>query len=140
MPVVGVNFTKITANANNDRLEAGQINVSTAPRIYKLEKKDINVGTIRSVVEISFDFTVKYEPNVGEIKFEGSVLYDCDNPEKIVKTWKEKKELDKSIIVEVMNIIFRQSLTKAIVISSDLKLPTPIRFPVVQMKDDNGKK
>lgn len=132
MPVVGINFTKIEGKVNSENLEAPQINVSSAPKITNLVKKDLNMGDIKSVIEMDFEFDVNYSPNVGSINLKGKIMYHDSNPDKIVKAWKEKKQLDENIAVEVMNVVFRQSLTKAIILSGDLRLPPPLRFPIVQ--------
>ncbi len=134
MPIVGVNFTKIEGHVNDQKIGAVQINVSSSPKIKNVTKKEISMGNIKSVLEMDFEFEVKYDPDVGAIKLTGQVLYHDANPDKIVKAWKEKKELDESIAVDVMNVVFRQSLTKAVVLSGDLRLPPPIRFPIVQGK------
>ncbi|MAH43331.1 hypothetical protein CL614_06485 [archaeon] len=140
MPVVGINFTEINAKVNDAKLEKAEISVSSAPKITNLIKKDINMGSLKSVLEMDFEFVVKYDPNVGEILLKGKILFNNNNIDKIVSMWKDKKELDGNIAVEIMNAVFRQSLTKAVVISGDLRLPPPIRFPMVQTGPEESPK
>ncbi len=140
MPVVGINFTEINGKVNNTKLETAEINVSSAPKITNLVKKDINMGSMKSVIEMDFEFNVKYDPDVGNISLRGNVLFHDNDIDKIMKIWKDKKELDGTVAVEVMNAVFRQSLTKAVVISGDLRLPPPIRFPVVQTGPESKSK
>ena len=140
MPVVGINFTEINGKVNNTKLETAEINVSSAPKITNLVKKDINMGSMKSVIEMDFEFNVKYDPDVGNISLRGNVPFHDNDIDKIMKIWKDKKELDGTVAVEVMNAVFRQSLTKAVVISGDLRLPPPIRFPVVQTGPESKSK
>lgn len=133
MPIIGFNFSSIKA-VNEEKEPKGEVSINSAPSIKNVEKKELDI--VKDAVAISFEFKTIYEPKIGEIDFEGEVLYKTDDVKKLLKTWKDSKKLDDSIAVEVLNTIFRRCLTKANVLSDDVRLPPPVRFPTVQKKDE----
>ena len=60
--------------------------------------------------------------------------------EKIISAWKKDKKLDDKIAVDVLNAIFRRCLVETIHISDILRLPPPIRLPIVQAKPKEDEK
>lgn len=140
-------MTGIEAKIDDEGTE-GEISINSGPNIEKIKKADISIGGLKGVLSIEFTFTVAYSPKVGEIKLKGIILYQSDRAESVLKDWEEKKVMDADVALDVMNVIYRNSLTKAIQISSDLRLPPPIRFPIVttgepaknvEKKDDEKK-
>jgi len=126
--IIGVNLTAIEAKTNMDFIK-GDISVSTAPSITNVIKKD--VGDIKDVLVVNFSFGINYKPDVGSMKMEGEVLYKTKDANNIVKQWKEDNQLDPDVAVAVLNAIFRKCLIKAIDLSGELRLPPPIKFPIV---------
>jgi hypothetical protein len=141
MPIIGINFNSINANLYPDKKVEGNININSTPVIEKVEKKDIGMSSLKDVIAIKFRFDIIYNPEkgpkIGEINFQGEILYAGDNNKSIIEKWEKSKKLDDSIAVEVMNAIFRRCLTEGIAISDELRLPPPIRFPVVKPKEEN---
>jgi hypothetical protein len=137
MPIIGFNI-KSMHGKNNEKAVTGEININSVPKIINIEKKDI--GVLKDIVSITFNFNTAYEPKIGEIGFDGEILYQADDVKKIMKTWKDEKKMDDSITAEVFNVIFRRCLTRAASISEELRLPPPIRFPVVLPKEQEEKK
>ena len=129
--IVGININSIKAVSNMDEEHPkGNISVDTTPSIDDVEKKD--VLEMKDLLSAKFSFRVNYEPNVGSIRMEGEVLYKTDDTKNIIKKWKENKNLESDLAVEMLNAIFRVCLTKAITIAGDLRLPPPVRFPIVK--------
>jgi len=86
---------------------------------------------IENAVNIKFKFVTSYEPKAGELKFEGNILYQVEDAKKIVKQWKDGNKMDDKMALDVLNTIFRKCLAKAVELSDTLRLPPPIRFPIV---------
>ncbi len=128
MAIVGFNLNSIKADVSN-RVVKGELNIGSTPTITNVEKRsvmDIDVAAV------SFKFETKYEPGIALITIEGELLYKTDDIKKIIKIWKDEKKLPDDTAVEVLNLIFRRCLTKAIVLSEDIGLPPPLSFPVVR--------
>ncbi|MCX6818665.1 MAG: hypothetical protein NT129_01555 [Candidatus Aenigmarchaeota archaeon] len=141
MPIVGMNFNSITANIYPDKKVEGNININSTPTIEKVEKKDLGMSNLKDVVAIKFRFDIFYNPEkgpkIGEINLQGEILYASEKSKTIIEKWEKSKKLDEEVAVEVMNTIFRRCLTEGIVLSDELRLPPPIRFPLVKPKEEN---
>jgi hypothetical protein len=129
MPVIGINLNSI--NAKNIKEVEGKINVNSSPSIVKVKKHEKGFLGRKDVVSIEFKFESKYEPGAGSIEMEGEVLYQTDKADDLVGEWTKTKKLQESVAMEVLNLIFRRCLTKAVDLSVELRLPPPIQFPRV---------
>jgi hypothetical protein len=140
MPTIGFTLTSIRANIDEKEIEKGpEVTINSTPTILSLEKKDLNIGKVKSVLLVNFKFKTTYEPEIGEITLNGNVIFESDDIDKILKTWKDTKKLDDTIAVDVLNSIMRKCLAKVVYISDELRLPPPVRFPVVKAKEDTKK-
>jgi len=140
MPVIGLQLKSVKASIDEKKIIEGNINVNSSPRIESVEKKDINVPGIKDVLSINFIFEVNYDPKVGEIEMEGEVLYQTDKSKDILAKWKKDRKLEDDMAVEVLNAIFRRCLVEALSLSNELRLPPPIRLPIVQKAAEEDKK
>jgi len=136
MPIIGLNLKSIKANINENKI-VKNVNVNSSPTIEKIEKKEIDLPGMKDVLSINFKFVTNYEPKIGEIVFEGEVLYHSDDVKDILKKWEKNKRIEDPMALEVLNAIFQKCLTKAIDLASELRLPPPIRFPVVRPKEQS---
>ena len=132
--IVGFGFTKLSA----ERKEAakGKIDINNNVTIKNVEEADISLGkNSQNVLRFVFEFTSKYEPNVGLILFEGELLY-MEEPKKakeILASWKKDKKLPKEIMAGLLNTILTKSNIQALILSQEINLPAPIPLPKVQM-------
>ncbi|HLD49288.1 MAG TPA: hypothetical protein VJB11_02905 [archaeon] len=140
MSVIGLQLKSVKASIDEKKIIEGNINVNSSPRIESVEKKDINVPGIKDVLSINFIFEVNYDPKVGEIEMEGEVLYQTDKSKDILAKWKKDRKLEDDMAVEVLNAIFRRCLVEALSLSNELRLPPPIRLPIVQKAAEEDKK
>ncbi|MCX6815339.1 MAG: hypothetical protein NT120_00625 [Candidatus Aenigmarchaeota archaeon] len=129
MAIVGFNFTSIEARAENKKTQ-GNVDINSAPSIDNITKKDVEFMGMKDVLSFEFTFSTKYTPNIGKITISGEVLYQTDKVKETLDLWKEKK-LDPKITTEVLNFVLKRCLTKAITTAEDLRLPTPLTFPVI---------
>ena len=134
MPIIGINFTSITAKTE-DKIVDGNINVNSTPTIKNVSKKKIPIFDADDVLAIEFNFVIDYDPKIGEIVFEGDVLYKTSKAESILKSWKKEKKLDDEVTLDVLNGLLRRCMTRAIDIAMELRLPPPVRFPTVTKKE-----
>ena len=136
MSVIGFNFTSINAHVD-DKGVTGDIRINSSPSIESVEKHDLSSVGIAEAVEIKFKFTTSYEPKAGEIEFKGNILYQVEDAKKVVKQWKDGNKVDEKLALEVLNAIFRKCLAKSVELADQLRLPPPIRFPVVTTEKPN---
>ena len=145
MPIVGLNLKSIKANISERKI-MGSVDVNSTPVIKKVEKKDTNMPGMKAIVSIDFSFSTKYDMedkksgkkvDIGEISFEGEVLYFSEDIREVLKKWEKDKKMDDKLTLEILNAIFRRCLTKGIDLSAELGLPPPIRFPIVKPKQQD---
>lgn len=130
MSIIGFNFKSINAYFDEKSMK-GDVTINSAPTVETVEKKDLAFLGISDAIAINFKFVTSYEPKVGEISFTGEILYQVDDVKKVMKQWKDGNKLDEKIMLDVLNTIFRRCLAKAVELSDLVRLPPPLRFPVV---------
>jgi hypothetical protein len=128
--IVGFNLSSLNAKVNEDKLGTTGITVNSAPSITGIEKADIL--DMKDVLRVKFVFAAKFEPDVGEINLEGSLLWRDHDAKKALKMWEEEKKLESKAGLEILNTVFRKCLAKAVVLAEDVRLPPPVQFPVVR--------
>ena len=142
MTVIGFNITSIKGEVTDvKKLESGiNVNISSSPRIISVEKTDLPVSGITDTYSVHFKFETNYDPKIGSIVVEGEIFLQSDNAEEIISAWEEKSALHESVTLEIMNTIMRKCLVKIIQVADDLRLPSPIRFPVYQLDQEKETK
>jgi|TARA_Y100000310_G_scaffold340439_1_gene436231 hypothetical protein len=132
--IVGFNFNKISAEKNES--VKGKIDVNNNVSIKEVQEASFSLGKKdQNGVRFVFEFTSKYEPEVGLIKFEGDVLY-VDNEKaikEIVDSWKKDKKLKKEIMGGILNTVLTKSNVQALILSQQINLPPPIPMPKVNI-------
>jgi hypothetical protein len=134
MPVIGYNISSIQAEKRN--VQTKKIDISSIPRIDSVVKKDLTFPAKQNALAIGFEFKTTYNPDIGQIKFVGELLYSNKNVEKILDFWNKKNKLPDEVDIEVKNFLFKKCLTLGINISENLQLPPPIMFPALRQKKD----
>lgn len=141
--IVGFVIDSLSAKRNDIAVPRGQeIGVNTTPTITSLDAVD-TIGK-KDAVKFAYSFECKYSPSIGEMTFEGNVLWRGESGEdvaSVVEKWDKEKRIDEHISLEIMNTILRRCLSKAITIADELRLPPPLQFPmVVPKKENDGEK
>ncbi len=133
MPVIGVNFTSITAS-NKRKAVKGKISVSSRPEIKSVEYREITSPKLENILAIGFSFVTSYEPDLGKIEINGELLYQHPEAKELEKKWKKEKELPPEVTVEILNFVLRRCLVKAVALADDLQLPPPLNLPVLRRR------
>lgn len=137
MPVIGVNLSKIDA-LKNVVTKGGKININNNFLIKDVQEGEFAGDSSRRTMRFDFGFTCNYDPELGKIMLEGSVLFV--DKAKSVQDWKKQWEKEKSLPTEVMQQVMNTALHKcnvqAIKISEDLSLPPPIYLPRVRSAEE----
>jgi len=134
--IVGFGFTKLSV----EKKEAvnGKIDINNNVSIKDIKEDNFSLGKDRQdVIKFIFEFTSKYEPNVGTILFEGELLY-LEEPKKvkeILSSWKKDKVIPKEMMAGLLNAILTKCNVQALILSQEVNLPPPIPMPKVQVAD-----
>ncbi|MEK6856939.1 MAG: hypothetical protein AABX49_02905 [Nanoarchaeota archaeon] len=136
MPIVGFHLEKTLAERTK-KLQKG-MKATHNITIASVQNEDIEMGqaTKKPGLKFTFEYSVDYQPKVGQILIEGSVLYLDD--EKIVKRvlddWKKSKKLDPEIAAQVLNTAIVRCTVKALNMAQEVNLPPHMPIPTVTPK------
>jgi hypothetical protein len=139
--IVGFGFTKISAEKGESA--KGKIDINNNVSIKDVKEDNFAFGSDKkqNVIKFIFEFTSKYEPKVGNILFEGSLLY-MEEPKKskaILDDWKNNKKLPKELMGGLLNTILTKCNVQALIMSQEVNLPPPIPLPKVQLNQQADK-
>ena len=138
--IIGFGFTKLSAEKNAQA--KGNIDINNNVSIKDVQEDNFSMGKEKqNVLKFTFDFTSKYEPNVGRVVLEGELLY-VDEPKKakeILNGWKKDKKLDKELMATLLNTLLVKCNVQALILSQQINLPPPIPLPKVQMAAQESK-
>jgi len=137
MPVIGMTLSSM--QGRRDKSPSGEIKVNSTPKVTEI--REVKISTVdKKALDMKFDFTTKYTPEIGEITISGNILFLAENNEPILKHWKEKRQIPEAISVEVLNHLFRRCLLKTANIAEDLQLPPPLQLPRVKAPEKKENK
>jgi len=134
MPIVGFNFTKISA----ERTESKGTKINIENNVHIANVEDMDIGDKKSpqkAVKFTFDFMSKFTPDLGKIALTCEVAY-VDEEKKmkdILKEWKKDKKVTKDVMPEIMNYILQKCNIEAIILSREVSLPSPLPLPKIDM-------
>lgn len=132
-----VNYDLKEMHFKRNAIKKQKIDVKSAPKINEIKQSKMKMND-KPLLEIDFTFETKYEPEVGEISISGVILYSSEKSDEILKEWEDNKKIKSEHAVDILNSIFRVSLTKIAALSDYFKLPPAfIKFPVVKTEDQS---
>ena len=133
MAIVGFNFTKILVEKKSGI--NCKVDIKNNISVKNVESADLPLGTVKNkALKFSFEFNSEYSPSMGQILFNGELLYmgEPSRQDEILKNWKKSKEVPKDVMSDVLNTILMRCNVQALVLSRDVNLPPPIPLPKVQ--------
>jgi len=133
MAIVGFNFTKILVE-KKARIK-GKVDIKNNVSVKNVETAELSLGrTKEKALKFTFEFTSEYSPDIGQILFNGDVLYmsENSNQDEILKGWKKNKQIPKETMGEILNTVLMRCNVEALLLSRDVNLPPPIPMPKIQ--------
>lgn len=128
MTIVGFTFTKMSVQKSEEP-GSSKISVNHNVAFKDIELVPLSLGKEKQeAAKVSFDFTVKYEPNVGDIALSGYLVYLADEKylKDMEKKWKKDKKVDKEVYSVLLNNVLQKCNVQAILLSKEISLPPPI--------------
>ena len=138
MAIVGFNFEKLTVERKGPI--SSKLNISSNIDIKKVEKEDLFLGKEKKKgVKFTFEFTINYEPKVGNILATGHVLFyeDSKQVDEIVEGWKKNKRLPTPLSTQVLNLILTRCNLKSLTLAQEVNLPPHLQMPRVKAKESS---
>jgi len=139
MPVIGLNIKSIEAKKEKD-IMGGGVRVKTHTDLKEVKEHHIaNINT--RALSIGFEFKTDYVSEEGKkelakITINGEVLFVDEKYKEIIEKWKKDKALPEEVSIQVLNALLDKCSKKALALSDDLQLPSPIMLPFARKKEE----
>jgi hypothetical protein len=140
--IIGFNFTKLDVERKNKLIKGMKVKYNMD--ISSVKELDVPLSTNQKGIDLDFEFTVDYNPDIAKILIRGTVSYMADEKfiGDVLKSWKKDKKLSRKISLPVINLILDRCNVKAMELEQELTLPTHLPMPSVKVsgpkKDDKG--
>jgi len=135
MTIIATNFTKIVVERKG--AVRGKVSIANNVSIKSVDTTDIAIGASKqSALKFSFEFSAKYEPNMGSIVLNGELIF-LEKPEKVKELaaeWKKSKKVPKEIMAPILNNILTKCNIEALILSKEMNMPPPVQLPKVNVK------
>ena len=133
MPAIGMNISGIEAKKKEEAMMGVKVNTNTNLKDVKEHSLD---PLDKKCLSINFEFVTSYlspkDKKIAEIVISGDVLFLDNDYKKIIEKWNKDKKIPEDVSLQVINVVFNKCLKKAILLSDDLQLPSPIPIPVAK--------
>tara|TARA_Y100000034_G_C6682261_1_gene299970 strand:- start:181 stop:618 length:438 start_codon:yes stop_codon:yes gene_type:complete len=141
MPIVGFNFDKIISERKAPLQKGMQAKHNIVIPSIKEEDLKVEEKSTKKGLRFNFEFTVDYEPKIGNISINGHILYlDEDKKIKeILDTWNKSKKLIPEITESIINTTIVRCSIKALSLSQEVNLPPHLQLPVIKQAPSNVK-
>lgn len=132
MNVINIAFTEISAK--KDKAPKGSVNVSNNVKVTSLKESKLNLDKDRKTIEVEFEYTTKYNPDIGQISLKGRLLALDDEKivKELLKKWDKDKKMDKEMAPQYLNPIMNKAVLETIFLAREIELPSPIPMPNVK--------
>ncbi len=139
MPIVGFSIDRINVE-KKDLNPKGNINIKNNVAIKDIKERELSLGdTKKDGLKFDFEFSLTYDPDIGNILFNGHVLYLEEEKKKtkeILDNWKKDKKLPTTISPNIINTIMSRCTIKSLLLAQEVNLPPHITLPRVVQKTD----
>lgn len=134
MPIVRVDLNSVRSARREVRSEGG-VKIKTSAEPGKIRKE--KVGN-QEMLLIDFALKTTYDPDIGEIEVAGTAFYTDEKLESKYTKDKGQIKIAPDVMAEVAQMVFIQPAILAINLARELRLPLPIQFPKVQLKQQGS--
>ena len=136
MTLVAFHFKKMLAEKKKNA--AGKISAKNNVAITDIKEAKLNMGkSSQAGAEVTFQFTVNYEPDLGSIELVGAVVYmgTTEVIKAVMDAWEKDKQVSKDVVEELYNHVLHKCNIQALIMARDMQLPAHIQLPRVKAKE-----
>ena len=133
MAIIGFAINKIFTEKYKD--QKGKVSVQSNINITDIKEstmKGLNEG--QKALLYNFEFLADYQPEIGYVKLQGyiSSVEETAEADKILDEWTKNGTINSELRVKLYNNAFNKCSPVALLVSRELKLPSPFPMPKVQ--------
>lgn len=135
MTILGFNFSEIKVSRKEG--VKGKVNIKNNVTIKDVQERNLDFGDkSQSALKFIFEFSSKYDPNLGEIVLVGDVLFmdSSGKVKEILDGWKKDKGVPKDVMTGILNTVLTKCNIEALILSQKVNLPPPIPLPSVKQE------
>ena len=138
MSIVGFTFTKICVERKIE--PKGKIDIHNNVGVKNVEAADLGFGKAKQDgLKFTFEFSSKYEPDVGEIIMTGEIMCVGEKNDEVIKGWKKNSQVPPELLAQILNTALMRCNIEALILSRDANLPPPINLPMIQKVTKDAK-
>jgi hypothetical protein len=129
MKIAGFNLSKISIEKKHNNYKNLKINTNIDIKDIKEAKADF-LKTDEEFLNVTFSYTVDYDPDCAKIEIVGSALIVLDKKEAkdLMKDWKDSKKISPDIRVSLFKYIITKTTIKALNLEDEMNLPLHINL------------
>ncbi len=134
MTILGFNYDKLNVEKKEEEIKKGSdFKVTYNVNIKDMQDYELKLQDKQKALKFLFEFSIKYTPQIGSLDMGGNIIYaeDKDKIKEIKKHWDEKKDVPDDIKTQLINLIFRRSNIKALLLAQEVNLPSHIPMPKI---------
>ncbi len=130
--LVGINFDRLIAERRAQKID--KISINNNIRVLNVQESGVVTKQSDKAIDIQFEFSAKFEPNVGQILITGTAIYVLPKKKtiQVLKEWKKNKKLPDDIVAEVLTALLARANVEAILLAKEVNLPPTIPMPKVE--------
>ena len=133
MPIVGFNLNKVLAEKTNPVKKGIKAAHNISVTSINEEKLKVSKNSEKTGLKFEFEFSVDYQPKIGNIIILGHILYLED--EKIIKEildyWNKNKKISPELTATILNTAIVKCTIKAMSMSQEINLPPHLPLPLI---------
>src|SRR3989344_9131995 len=134
MTIVGFNYEKLNVERKEEEAKKGSdIRVTYNVSIKDMQDYELKLQDKQKALKFVFEFSIRYTPEIGTLDMGGNIIYteDKDKIKEIKEFWSDKKDVPDDLKAQLINIIFRRSNIKALLLAQEVNLPPHIPMPKI---------
>jgi len=141
MPVVGFNLEKASVQRNKQLQKGMQSKQNIIVSSITPEEIQLGEKSTRQGLKFSFEYEVLYEPGIGKVEINGSILYTDDEKKikEIQKEWDKNKKMSPELTAKVLNTAIMKCTIKALSLSQEVNLPPHLPLPTIMPSPAAGR-
>ena len=129
MKLIGFNINKISAEKLSSDFKG--LKIENNIKIEEISSAKVDFfKKDEEIIQVLFDYSLNYNPNLAKLAFSGSLLLLMGEKEakNILKQW-ETKKISEEIKLPLFNIILRKTNIRALELEDELNLPLHLNLP-----------
>src|SRR3989344_779879 len=122
MAILGFNYDKLNVEKHeHDVKKGGEFKIKYNMAIKGMNDFDLRLPNKEKALKFNFEFSIAYDPKIGALNIGGNLIYS--------ETEDKNKDVSNELKASLLNVIFKRSNIKALLLAQEVGLPSHIPMP-----------